>query len=370
MRRHRHVDRIDVGCPDCRNLQAPAAETATRRPRPRGGRPRAPQRGTRHQPAVDVILGADQGPAWIAWSVPAVSRQNDDHGVIGATWALRAACSDDEGEFHDWHGMRATSPCSSCSPARRTGRLDRIAFGGSALHHRGGHARPIHWLDGVVPAESVRLLDALIRREAASGRHRRRRSRKDNRVGHRALPALALHDAADADRDLTQHVAAGNPRWLRRDAAFLAGRHAWLRAGRQSSIASVRTDPDASFREHLTFVLTLVGGAGHHDPASIWRSTTPAPASGVRRCSGSGRRQASAPTAALGDAVNNDPDSEVRKRAVFAISQLPRDQSVAEADRSGEDAPRPGGAQAGDVRGWSSRAMRAAVSFFESVLTH
>ncbi len=32
--------------------------------------------------------------------------------------------------------------------------------------------------------------------------------------------------------------------------------------------------------------------------------------------------------ATLGQAVNDDPDREVRKRAVFAISQLPNDDSV------------------------------------------
>jgi len=345
-------------------LQAPAAETTTDVP-VHGGRLERRTAAQGLKPAVDAIVGADQGPAWIAWSVPAVSRQNDDHGDWGDKGSARCVL-DDDGEFHDSHGMRGNVTVLVVLARASHGALDRIAFADRRCTIEAG-ARPIYWLDGVVPAESVRLLDALIRRDAASGHADDDDRGKDNRVGHRALPALALHDATEADRALTQYVAAGNPRWLRRDAAF------WLGATRGSVGAPVidrlvHTDPDASFREHLTFVLTLMGEPGITTLLDLAKHDA---STGVRGQAlfWLGQKAGQRATAALGDAVNNDPDSEVRKRAVFAISQLPRDQSVpklidlAKTHRDPEVRKQAMFwlGQSGDAR---------AVTFFESVLTH
>jgi hypothetical protein len=304
-------------------LQAPASDTQADIP-VHGGRLERRSAAQGLQPAVDAIVRADQAPAWIAWSVPAVSRQRDDRGDWGDKGSARCVL-DDDGEFHDWHGMRGNATVLVVLARASHGAVDRLAFADRRCTIEAG-ARPIYWLDGVVPAQSVRLLDALIRREAASLRPDDDDRGKHDRMGQRALPALALHEAPEADRALTQYVTAGNPRWLRRDAAF------WVGATRGSTGAPIidrlaRTDPDDAFREHLTFVLTLMGEPGITTLLDLAKHDSN---SGVRSQAlfWLGQKAGQRATAALGDAVNNDPDSEVRKRAVFAISQLPRDQSV------------------------------------------
>ena len=61
---------------------------------------------------------------------------------------------------------------------------------------------------------------------------------------------------------------------------------------------------------------------------STWRDTTP-----LRACAGQAlfwvaQKAGERAVGTLAGAVEDDPDVEVRKRAVFAISQLPRDEGV------------------------------------------
>jgi HEAT repeat protein len=293
-----------------------------------------------------------------------VSRQDKHFGDWGDDGGASRCVLDDDGDFHDRHGIRGTLTTLVVLARASQGSLDRIAFSDQRCTIDAG-TRTVYWLDAVAPADSVRLLDSLIRRDAADSHPDDDDRGKHDRMGKRALPALALHEAPEADRALTQYVAAGNPRWLRRDAAF------WVGATRGSTGAPIidrlaRTDPDDSFREHLTFVLTLMGEPGITTLLDLAKHDA---STGVRGQAlfWLGQKAGQRATAALGDAVNNDPDSEVRKRAVFAISQLPRDQSVpklidlAKTHRDPEVRKQAMFwlGQSGDAR---------AVSFFESVL--
>ena len=49
---------------------------------------------------------------------------------------------------------------------------------------------------------------------------------------------------------------------------------------------------------------------------------------GARRSSGSRRARPAAAPGAIRTAVDDDPEIEVKKKAVFALSQLPKDESV------------------------------------------
>jgi HEAT repeat protein len=302
-------------------LQAPARDVSSDIP-VHGGRLERRNASQGLQAAVDAIVRADQGPSWIAWRAPAVSRDDDNHHAWSDGSAARCVL-DDDGEFRE-HGSRGNMTEMLVLARTSHGALDRLAFTDERCTVQAG-SRTIYWLDGVTPGDSVRLLDGMIRRDT-TGASADEDHGRDKSIGHRALPALALHDTPEAERALTQYVAQGNPRWLRRDAAF------WLGASRGSAGAKVidrlaRTDPDDSFREHLTFVLTLTGEPGvttlldlaKHDQSTRVRG---------QALFWLGQKAGQRATAALGDAVNNDPDSDVRKRAVFAISQLPKDQSV------------------------------------------
>jgi len=54
----------------------------------------------------------------------------------------------------------------------------------------------------------------------------------------------------------------------------------------------------------------------------------PAVASGATRSSGWPSERARASPRRSADAIANDPETEVKKRAVFALSQLPKDEGV------------------------------------------
>ncbi len=55
---------------------------------------------------------------------------------------------------------------------------------------------------------------------------------------------------------------------------------------------------------------------------------TPARASAARRSSGSGNKAGQKVAAAITERIEQDPDTEVKKRAVFALSQMPKDEGV------------------------------------------
>ena len=61
---------------------------------------------------------------------------------------------------------------------------------------------------------------------------------------------------------------------------------------------------------------------------SIWRAATPSRVCVDRRSSRSPRRRDDGSRPEIAGFVDSDPDTEVKKRAVFAVSQLPKDEGV------------------------------------------
>jgi HEAT repeat protein len=149
---------------------------------------------------------------------------------------------------------------------------------------------------------------------------------RKHRPREQALPALALHGDGAADTALAEFVKPGQPRDLRRDAAF------WMGAARGDAGAAVverlaRDEADDDFREHLTFVLTLIGDRGI-DPLIALAKRDSSPKVRGQALFWLGQKAGQRAVAALEGAVVDDPDREVRKKAVFALSQLPKDQGV------------------------------------------
>ena len=312
------------------------------------------------QRAVDAVLAADQGPSWMAWSVPALSRPESHH-----DWNQHGegrCVLDEDGEFHNGNSITGGTTTIVVLARASRGRIDRLTFTDGRCTVDAG-TRTVYWIEHVRPAESVGLLSGLIAAEARSTGDGDSGDHKS--PGRGALGALALHDDATAEAALERFVQPANARWLRRDAAF------WLGASRGASGARVveqlaRSDADESFRQHLTFVLSLTGESGVTTLIDLARHDSSA---GVRGqalfwlAQKAGQRA----TATLSRAVEDDPDREVRKRAVFAISQLPHDDAVPkliDLARTHRDPEVRTQAmfwlgQSGDPR---------AVSFFESVL--
>jgi HEAT repeat protein len=274
------------------------------------------------QPAVDGVLHADRGPAWLAWRVPAMARSGDR-----GNWndGEGRCVLDDDGDFRGDHGIQGNLEDLVILVRTTAAALDRLTFSDARCTVDAG-ARTVYWLDGVVPAESVKLIAGLVSNRARLDGGDNDHGDRHRDPAQRGIAAIALHRDAAADAALGQFVQPSSPKWLRRDAAF------WLGAARGESGAAIvtklaRTDADDSFREHLTFVLTLTGESGIPTLIDLAKHDESA---GVRGqalfwlAQKAGQRA----IATLGQAVTDDPNSEVRKRAVFAISQLPKDDAV------------------------------------------
>jgi hypothetical protein len=271
--------------------------------------------------AVDAVLHSDQGPAWIAWREPAVARPHD-HGWNDAPGRC---VLDDDGDFHDGNSFDSRTTDIVLLGRAYHGALDRLTFSDGRCTVDAG-TRCVYWLDGVTPVDSIGLLDGMVTARAKGSEDEPEHHGNHRDPAKHAVGAIALHRDPAADRVLERYVAAGNPRWLRQDAAFWLGA-ARGEAGAAIVIALARTDPDDAFRQHLTFVLTLTGDAGVDTLFDLARHDA---SSGVRSQAlfWVAQKAGQKAVAALGDAVANDPNSEVRKRAVFAISQLPKDDGV------------------------------------------
>ena len=177
------------------------------------------------------------------------------------------------------------------------------------------------WLTGVSAAESVRYLLA-IAGNAGSG------SRDQLRKANGAVAAIAMHADTTADTALKELSATSQPEQVRRQAIF------WLasargRPGFEVVSRILKEDPSDRVREHAIFALMeqkesgaldAVIAAAHNDKsprvrgqALFWLAQK------------AGQKAA---TAAISDALANDPETEVKKKAVFALSQMPAAEGV------------------------------------------
>lgn len=172
---------------------------------------------------------------------------------------------------------------------------------------------PFIWLTGVTAPDSIRFLLSIA---------------TDSRIAEGAVAAIALHANPAADRALEELAAQNQPEKLRRQAIFWLG-NARGRGGFEVVSRIVREDPSDKIREHAVFALTqskepealsTVVGVAHNDKspqvrgqALFWLAQK------------AGQKIAES---AIRDAIANDPETEVKKRAVFALTQMPDGQGV------------------------------------------
>jgi hypothetical protein len=180
---------------------------------------------------------------------------------------------------------------------------------------------PFIWMTGVNIAESVKLLEGIAKDTAGASRDQMRRA-------DAAVSAIALHADPAADQALEELVASSQPEQVRRQAVFWLGN---ARGQRGFEIVSriVREDPSDKLREHAVFALTqskepqalnVVASVAHNDKsprvrgqALFWLAQR------------AGQKVAES---AINDAIANDPETEVKKKAVFALTQMPAGEGV------------------------------------------
>ncbi|HLK20279.1 MAG TPA: HEAT repeat domain-containing protein [Bryobacteraceae bacterium] len=177
------------------------------------------------------------------------------------------------------------------------------------------------WLNGVNSAESVRWLLTLAK-DTSEGTH------EELRKSDSATAALAMHADPSADQALEELVKTSQPEKIRRQAIFWLGN---ARGQRGYEIVSrvVREDPNDKIREHAVFALTenkdprgleVIASVAHNDKsphvrgqALFWLAQR------------AGQKIAET---AINDAIANDPETEVKKKAVFALTQMSAGEGV------------------------------------------
>ncbi|NKB88221.1 MAG: hypothetical protein GKS06_08380 [Acidobacteria bacterium] len=257
---------------------------------------------------------------WVGYSVPAVSADSgmccmheDDHGdrVCGV-------CSlDRERNFH-WNTAREDDAVVLEPPAAirvmlrfEGGELDRVAtFKSSCTIDATG--QNVTWLDDVAAAESLAWLVDVAE---TGGEH------EDG-----AVAAVAMHAGPAALARVVGWAEGRHPRKLREQAIF------WLGAERSqegwSTIARLaRSDPDDTIRDRAVFAAHISEQPEAVDLLiQIARQDESIP---TRRSAlmWLGHRAGERATAALENALD-DPDTEIKRAAVFGLSQLPVDEGV------------------------------------------
>jgi hypothetical protein len=270
---------------------------------------------------------------WVGYRVPMVSgpRQMCCYDSISAgSLSAAGACRLESGSgvsmntgdsFNDRGSRIMLEPSTEFSVLARIegGRVTRIrTFTPDCTLDAGG--LPLVWLKDVKPDDSVGWLTTLVGASPDAGE-------QHDRVGKTAMTAIALHDAASADRALESFVAPARPEWLRRDTAF------WL--GSTRGEAGVRLlqrmlsqDPSDKVREQVTFGLSQ-----SKVPAALTTLIATARDDRSTRVRGQAlfwlaQKAGREALATIGGAIDNDPETEVKKKAVFALSQLPKDEGV------------------------------------------
>lgn len=270
------------------------------------------------------ILAAQSSPAWIGYSVPMIA---GDHQMCCWNNNVMCGCSleprngDQSFTVSNNQTVKLEGPRDLVVlfrvESRQTGKIR--TFTPECNLDAGG--LPFLWLTGVTAPESIRLLLAMAKDTAAG-------SREEMRKSDSATAAIAMHADPSADAALEELVALSQPEQVRRQAIFWLGN---ARDQRGFEIVSrvVREDPSDKIREHAVFALTqnkdprsleLVASVAHNDrsphvrgQALFWLAQR------------AGQKVAEA---AINDAIANDPETEVKKKAVFALTQIPAGEGV------------------------------------------
>jgi HEAT repeat protein len=175
---------------------------------------------------------------------------------------------------------------------------------------------PFYWLTGVNPAQSIALLESLI---PPSG---------ERKLMNNAVSAIALHRDPAADTALDRLLAQTQPEETRRQAAFWLG-NARGRHGYESLVRVLRDDPSDRVREHAIFALTQSKEADA--VPTILRVARDDKSTRVRSqalfwLAQKATRQIS--EEAIQTAIDQDPETQVKKKAVFALTQMPNGDGV------------------------------------------
>ncbi len=268
-----------------------------------------------------TLAGAARDAAWIGYSVPAV---NDATMCCYESTAAaeKGGCGgcrlEGRGAFTvhgDAHPLEKSGRVNVLYRAEKGALTDVRAFSAECVLDAAG--RPVHWLTGVEPADSVRHLQDLVATHA----------RRDDEIAEHALAALASHAGIEASRALASFTERAQPREIRKKAAFWLGSSRG-REGLETLRGLLRDDPDPEIREHAIFALHVSDTPDATDLIVATAKTDRDPGTRGKALFWLGQKAGKKAVDTIGAAIEDDPDEEVREKAVFALSQLPDGEGV------------------------------------------
>jgi hypothetical protein len=248
-----------------------------------------------------LIAGQTAAPAWIGYSVPIVPGERHVCGWdnSGDTRSLQQTRMSLEGPSALYVLYRAEA-----------GKLSKVRIATPDCQIDVGGLR-LTWLTGVAVDQSVRYLQTL-----TEGR------------GDQVVSAIAMHNTPAADQVLDALTAQDKPVELRRKAVFWLG-VARGRHGYDRLLNIVRSDPNEKVREHAIFALSQ-----SKEPDAIptiikiAHDDTNAHVRGQALFWLAQKAGSKVAGDAIANAIASDPDTEVKRRAVFALSRLPNGEGV------------------------------------------
>jgi hypothetical protein len=316
-----------------------AVAGAAQQPRIGNARLTARAAGSPFAQSFRALVAAQNEPAWIGYSVPALAgdRVMCCFHSAGGTWIQGNVVMTDGGNF-------ATAGCrlepsqegapitprgrQSAGPIKLEGsdrmvvlfrvaerRVDRIrVFSEECELDAGG--RQVHWLENVKPTDSIGLLESFAAGEAEA-----------RRTADGAISAIAMHGDTAADTALERLLGAAQPGSVRKKVTFWLG-HSRGRPGLELLKRVLRDDPSIDVRKGAVF-----GVSQSAEPEAVDILIGTARAHGERDVRAEaifwlGQKAGAKAAAAITERIEQDPDTEVKKRAVFALSQLPKDEGV------------------------------------------
>jgi hypothetical protein len=249
--------------------------------------------------AMKSLIAGRSGAAWIGYAVPIVPGERQ---VCG--WESHTRAS---------NHLSLEGPTALFVMYRveegRTGKV-RIASPDCRIDAGGV---PVIWLTNVVPEQSVRYLESLV---------------TASKLDDAAISAIALHQDPAADRALDALASPSRPESIRRKAVFWMGVARGAR-GFDRLKQILAADPSDKVREHAMFAISQSKDAGaipfiiriaHEDRSPHVRGQA------LFWLAQSAQKKIAAE--AIAGAIENDPETDVKRKAVFALSQLPNGEGV------------------------------------------
>jgi HEAT repeat protein len=270
---------------------------------------------------VDAFAAKQSGPAWVGYSVGAIANHTMCCWDSG-DWTDQGCCGTCHLEHHDgttFNGTRDGCDNDSQGDAAVLYRLENKRVGSIRVFSHNckvdAGGLPVLWIANVDPKQSVAYLSGFIGKD------------DEDRLGRKALDAIAMHDTRAADAALDRFVSAEFPIRLREHAAFWLG-NSRGQHGYETLKKLAESEPDDKLREKLAFPLsqslfpqaqdTLIDLAKHDSSPRVRKQAL------FWLAQKAGKKMAGVIT----DAIENDPDTDVKKHAVFALSQLPEHEGI------------------------------------------